>query len=519
LRVETFLERSAARAASKTALVAGGRRVTYGELSDLVCRAAAGLRVLGIRRGDRVVIQLENSVEAIVAVFATLQAGGVFVLVNPTTKAEKLGFILADCGAAALIAEAKNYRAAARALAACAQPIVTAFVGAAEGDAVADVPGRVRRFEELTSSERTEWIDRGIDQDLAALIYTSGSTGIPKGVMLTHANMVSASRSILAYLGLTERDVILNVLPLSFDYGLYQAILAVRLGATLIIERSFAYPTSVLETLVRERVTVFPIVPTIAALLLKHDLGQYDFGSLRCVTSTGAALPAAHIAALGAALPGVRLFSMYGLTECKRVSYLAPEDLVRKPGSVGKPMDNVEVFVVDDKGRRSEHGVGELVIRGSNVMQGYWNRPEETAVALRPGLLPGEQVLYTGDLFRIDPDGYLYFLARTDDVIKSRGEKVSPKEVETVLHDLPGVIEAAVVGAPDPIQGHSVKAFVWADPAAGLTERDVVRHCAERLEDFMVPRLVQFVAEMPKTPNGKIDRARLQSTAAAAVPA
>jgi long-chain acyl-CoA synthetase len=491
LRVETFLERSAARAASKTALVAGGRRVTYGELSDLVCRAAAGLRVLGIRRGDRVVIQLENSVEAIVAVFATLQAGGVFVLVNPTTKAEKLGFILADCGAAALIAEAKNYRAAARALAACAQPIVTAFVGAAEGDAVADVPGRVRRFEELTSSERTEWIDRGIDQDLAALIYTSGSTGIPKGVMLTHANMVSASRSILA----------------------------VRLGATLIIERSFAYPTSVLETLVRERVTVFPIVPTIAALLLKHDLGQYDFGSLRCVTSTGAALPAAHIAALGAALPGVRLFSMYGLTECKRVSYLAPEDLVRKPGSVGKPMDNVEVFVVDDKGRRSEHGVGELVIRGSNVMQGYWNRPEETAVALRPGLLPGEQVLYTGDLFRIDPDGYLYFLARTDDVIKSRGEKVSPKEVETVLHDLPGVIEAAVVGAPDPIQGHSVKAFVWADPAAGLTERDVVRHCAERLEDFMVPRLVQFVAEMPKTPNGKIDRARLQSTAAAAVPA
>jgi amino acid adenylation domain-containing protein len=521
LRVETLLERSAGRVPSKTALVAAGRRVTYGELWDSVRRSAVGLRALGVRRGDRVVIQLENSIESIVAVFATLQAGAVFVVVNPTMKAEKLGFILADCGATALIAEARNRDVAARAVNACPQAVATVFAGAANGAAAGDIAGTIRYFHELTAWSHSDahGQNRGIDQDLAALIYTSGSTGIPKGVMLTHANMIAASRSILAYLGLNDGDIILNVLPLSFDYGLYQAILSVSVGATLVIERSFAYPSSVLETLVRERVTVFPIVPTIAALLLKQDLTQYDLHALRMVTSTGAALPVSHITALGATLPNIRLFSMYGLTECKRVSFLAPEDVARRQGSVGKAMDNVEVYVVDEQGMRREHGVGELVVRGSNVMQGYWNRPDETAATLRPGPLPGERVLHTGDLFRIDPDGYLYFLARTDDVIKSRGEKVSPKEVEAVLHELPGVVEAVVVGAPDAIQGQSVKAFVAADPAAGLTERDVVRHCAERLEDFMVPRIVQLVAALPKTPNGKIDRGRLQSAGAAAVPA
>jgi acyl-CoA synthetase (AMP-forming)/AMP-acid ligase II len=340
-------------------------------------------------------------------------------------------------------------------------------------------------------------------------VYTSGSTAQPKGVMLTHANIMSASTSISGYLGNTSDDVILDVLPLSFDYGLYQVFLAFKAGARLILERSFVYPTLMLDLLAREGVTALPIVPMILVVLLRHDLSAYDCSSLRYVTNTGAALPPAHIASLRERLPHVRIFSMYGLTECKRVSFLAPEEIDLRPTSVGKPMDNVEVLVADDQGRLRETGVGELVIRGSNVMQGYWRAPEETARALKPGPLPGQQLLYSGDRFRIDEDGYLYFEGRLDDMIKSRGQRVSPREVENVLYEIPGVTGAAVVGMEDEVLGSHVKAFVCVDEHTALDERQVLHHCARRLEDFMVPKAIEFVDLLPRTESGKIDRQSL----------
>jgi long-chain acyl-CoA synthetase len=205
---------------------------------------------------------------------------------------------------------------------------------------------------------------------------------------------------------------------------------------------------------------------------------------------------------------------MYGLTECKRVSYLPPEEVDRRPDSVGRGMPNEEVFIVDEDGDRLESGVGELVIRGSHVMQGYWRRPEDTARVLRPGRLPGERLLYSGDIFRMDADGYLYFVARKDDIIKSGGEKVSPKEVENVLHSLAGVAQAAVVGVPDPLLGEVVKAVVTLCDGAALTSTDVRRHCARHLEDFMVPKVVEFRTSMPTTSTGKIDRLSLHASAA-----
>ncbi len=263
----------------------------------------------------------------------------------------------------------------------------------------------------------------------------------------------------------------------------------------------------------RERVTALPIVPMIAALLLKHDLAQYDLSALRYITNTGAVLPPVHIAALRERLPHVRIYSMYGLTECKRVSFLDPEDLDARPTSVGKPMSNVEVYLLDEDGHRTDCGVGELVVRGANVMQGYWRADEATDRVLRPGRFPGEKVLYTDDLFRIDADGYMYFQSRTDDVIKSRGQKVSPREIENVLHGAPGVSEAVVVGVADPLLGEAIQAYVTLQPGCEVTERDILLHCARKLEDFMVPRSVDIVASLPHTSSGKLARRELLASA------
>src|SRR6185436_17068984 len=239
--------------------------------------------------------------------------------------------------------------------------------------------------------------------DLAAIIYTSGSTGDPKGVMLTHRNMLTAATSIACYLELREDDVILNVLPLAFDYGLYQMIMAFRQGARLVLERSFTFPSQVLKLMVEEGVTGFPGVPTLFAILAEmKTLKDYDLSRIRYVTNTAAALPQKHILALKDLFPGARIYSMYGLTECKRCTYLPPEDLDRKHGSVGIAIPNTELWVVDAEGARVPPGtVGELVIRGGTVMQGYWGKPDATAEKLKPGPLPGERVLHTGDYCRL----------------------------------------------------------------------------------------------------------------------
>jgi long-chain acyl-CoA synthetase len=349
---------------------------------------------------------------------------------------------------------------------------------------------------------------RGIDLDLAMLVYTSGSTGFPKGVMMTHQNVTAAAGSIITYLEKTADDIILNVLPISFDYGLYQVLMAVKAGATLVLEKSFAFPQVILERMKAERVTGFPLVPTMAALLLQmKDLKPGDLPDLRYVTNTAAALPPAHIARLQALFPQAKLYSMYGLTECKRCTWLPPAELAKRPGSVGIAIPGTEAYIVDDTGRRVPHGtVGELVIRGAHVMKGYWENQTATDRALRPGPFPWEKVLYTGDLFRADADGFLYFVGRKDDIIKCRGEKVSPKEVENALYLLPDMREAAVIGVPDPVLGHAIKAVVVLAPGAKLSERDIIRHCAATLEDYMVPKTVEFREALPKTDTGKISR-------------
>jgi len=512
MQIETFLEESARRRPDKTALVCGKRRLTYADVDSSASRLADALVRMGIERGDRVALHLDNSPEAVVALFAVLKAGAVFLMVNSTTKTDKLTYILNNCRARALFLPARKLATHAhcwRQTLHLEALIATSAVQAdlAAGDKACFTMDRLIEDHPRHTASPPK---RAIDVDLAALVYTSGSTGVPKGVMLTHLNMVSAASSITTYLDNSSDDVILSVLPLAFDYGLYQVLMAFKFGGTVVLERSFAYPHAVLRRVVEERVTGLPLVPTMLAVLLQMDLSKYDLRHLRYVTNTGAALPLDHVRRLRRLLPHVDVYSMYGLTECKRVSYLPPEQIDVRPESVGKAMPNEEVYLVDQHGRRvGPNTAGELVVRGSNVMKGYWELPEETDRVLRPGPLPGERVLHTGDLFRMDEAGYLYFVGRKDDIIKSRGEKVSPKEVENVLCSHPAVAEAAVVGLSDELLGQSINAYVSVRSGCELSRREILRHCASRLEDFMVPQSVEILDALPRTSNGKIDKQAL----------
>lgn len=502
LLVNDFLEHSAARTPDKVALICGQRRLTYAEIDAQANRLANALRDRGVERGDRVVLFMPNTVELVVGIFATLKAGAVFVVVNATTKQDKLAYMVNNCRATALVTRARQ---------------------AAIAEAVqAQAPSL--KFTVLTETRDTQALTfdviqadypsarpprRCIDQDLACLIYTSGSTGEPKGVMSAHSNVVFAASSIITYLENRPDDVVINVLPLSFDYGLYQLLMTFKFGGTLVLERSFAYPAQILKRMAKERVTGFPGVPTLFAILLQMDLRKFDLSHLRYITNTAAALPPSHIQQIQEKFPWATLYSMYGLTETKRTLYLPPDQLDLRPGSVGIAIPGTEVWLEDELGNRlGPNQVGELVIRGGHVMRGYWEAPAATARRYRPGPLPGERVCYSGDLFRLDEQGYLYFVGRQDDIIKSRGEKVAPKEVENALYSLPGVTEAAVIGVPDPVLGEAIKAFVVSSDGQ-LTAKDVLRHCRAHLEEFMVPQSVEFRDALPKTESGKIKKTGL----------
>jgi long-chain acyl-CoA synthetase len=503
--VRDFLECTAQRLPGKTALVCGDRRVTYAEVDSMANRVAQALRAHGVQRGDRVVIHLTNGLAAVVAIFATLKSGAVFVPVNATAKADKVGFILQNCRATALVTDLKDTLPESPWL----KLVVDCGAGANQIPALRRNEVAMESLADIfTLREATRPPRINSEDDLACLIYTSGSTGRPKGVMCEHRNVVFASGSIIEYLRNAESDIVLNALPLSFDYGLYQLLMTFRFGGTLVLEDSFAYPAVVLQRIAEERVTGLPGVPTFFSLLLRQKLAAYDLSSLRYLTNTAAALPPSHVLELRARFPGARLYSMYGLTETKRTLYLPPEELERRAGSVGIPIPGTEAWLEDQAGRRIPPGrIGELVIRGRHVMRGYWENSVATAHRFRPGRA-GERLCYSGDLFRQDAEGYFYFVGRKDDIIKSRGEKVAPKEVENVLFALPGVVEAAVLGVPDPVLGQAVKAYLVCRGTLPTATR-VQAHCRAHLEDFMVPREVEFRDSLPKNASGKIDKLAL----------
>jgi len=280
-----------------------------------------------------------------------------------------------------------------------------------------------------------------------------------------------------------------------------------------VLERSFLYPHAILERVAKDKITGLPLVPSIVAMMLKmQNIHEYDFSTLRYITSAGAALPVKHLRSLWKLMPQAKIFNMYGLTECVRVSYLVGQELDKRPSSVGIVMPNCEVFILDEMGNEVAPGeIGELAVRGSNVAQGYWNAPDLTSKVFKNCEYPVGRILYTGDYFKKDADGFLYFLGRKDDMINSSAEQISPKEVENIIQNLDGVAEVAVVGVPDEILGQVVKAFIVPLNGTVLAEKQVLRYCATNMETFMVPKYVQFVHELPKTSKGKVDKKALKA--------
>jgi amino acid adenylation domain-containing protein len=460
---------------------------------------------VGVQPGDRVTIQLENSHAAAVAIFGALKAGAVFMPLHSGTKREKVAALLADAEPSAIITDAARLREVGEAIDATSSLRCLVLV---DGSADLHSDKKKIHWADLDASNDQPPVITTQPDDLAALVYTSGSTGQAKGVMCSHYNMVSVTRLVNEYLCNTEDDVILNVLPLAFGYGLYQLFLAFQVGGRVVLEKSFAFPARIVATMRDEGVTAMPAVPTFFSLLFKYpDLLKDGFPSLRYITNAGAALPTSYVEQIRRALPGVTLFSMYGQTECKRTTYLPPEELERRPSSVGVAIPGTRVYLRGEDGEPVRSGeVGELVVQGPHVMQGYWRAPELTAQKFAPGPNPGERTLFTGDLFRMDEEGYLYFVARKDDIIKSRGEKVSPKEVENAVCEMPGVAEAAVVGVPDEVLGQAVRLLVVLQAGHDISEREIRAHCIRKLEDYMQPKYVEIVADLPRTDNGKIDK-------------
>jgi long-chain acyl-CoA synthetase len=515
--VDDFLRDSAARFPDKVALVVGEQRVTYAQLDEQANRLGHALHAAGVHPRDRVAVQLPNSVEAVVAIFGTLRAGATFLAVHPSTKPDKLAYVLGNCSARAFVARDSDLRFLGEVR--TEVPTLGPVFAVGQGPLPQTADEQVLRFADAVAAAPSPPPPRHrVDLDLAALIYTSGTTGKPKGVMHTHAGLRASTLSIVQYLENTSDDVVLVVLPLSFGYGLTNLLCATYAGATVVLEKSFSFAYPIIEAMVKHRVTGFAGVPTIWALILQlRELDQADLSSLRYYTNAAGPLPPAHMDRLRQLFPQAKLYSMYGQTECIRSSYLPPDELDRRPRSVGKGIPNQECWVENEDGSLVPPGeVGELVIRGSHVMRGYWGDPETTARVLKPGRYPGEVVYRSGDLFTVDEEGFLFFVSRKDDIIKCRGEKVAPREVENVLHAHPAVLEAAVIGVPDPILGEAVKAYVVPKEGATIVVKELLGYVKANLEDFMVPKEIEVRASLPKTPSGKVCKSDLRAEVRAA---
>jgi amino acid adenylation domain-containing protein len=498
------LERAAGTLPDQLALIDGASCTTYAELDRAATCLAGALQAAGIERGDRVATLLENSADAVVAIWGILRSGAVLVPLPPLARPPRIAFVLRDCGVKAVVASPDAKPALFEALRSAGTNVQVFWSTPPRG---CETEPSLRASLAAPPCGLHEL--RQIDNDLAAIIYTSGTTGEPKGVMLTHRNLVNTSGVIARYLGNNPDDMVVCVLPLAFSYGLCQVLAAAQTTHSLQIERSFAFPYDVLRRAAANRATGFPAVPTIFAKIMQvMPTAGIDLSSLRYLTNAAAPMPPAHVRKIREVLPHAAFFSMYGQTECTRATYLDPALIDTHPGCSGRAIPNCEVYLVDALGTRLPAGSeGELVVRGANVMRGYWDRPVETACKLRDGEIAGEKVLHTGDVFRSDAAGLLTFVSRSDDVFKCRGEKVAPREIENELCELPDVSEAVVVGVPDDEDGMAIKAVVVARPGSTLSVAQVRQHCRARLEPGLMPKFIEIRAELPKTESGKL-RAR-----------
>jgi acyl-CoA synthetase (AMP-forming)/AMP-acid ligase II len=506
--VHRLLEESCRRYPDKEALWFRENWMSYREIEERANRIARFLISENLKRGDRVVLLLENSFAFVCAYFGILKAGGVVVGLNTEITAEDLEYLVVNSDAEVLFIDGNRlhlYEAVREKLGQLKRIILN---GDSEDSDRSDAVYLNSIMESGPADPPGVW---GIDLDLAEIVYTSGSTGIPKGVMLTHLNLVSNMRSIVEYFGLTPEDRMMVILPFTYIYGKSLLLSHIMVGGSLVIDNRFTFPNTILKTMQNTSVTGFAGVPsTYSILVSRSSLKKMSFPSLRYVSQAGGHMAVSLAQEVKEAVSPAELWVMYGATEAApRLSYLHPSMLETKIGSIGTPVPNVDLFVADEEGNPLPIGEeGEIVARGSNIMKGYWKDPEGTAEVLKNGLY------FTGDLGRADDDGYIFIVGRKKDIIKVKGFRVSAKEIEERLMEMEEVVEAAVIGIPDPVLGEAVKAFVVLKEASGLDEQEVLRRLQPHLSAFKLPKQVEFREALPKNTSGKIMKTLLSASEA-----
>jgi len=515
---------SAERDPSATALRDGEGSLSYGELGRDVRRFAGALSALELGRGERVAIYLEKRREAVVASFGAPAHGTVFVPINPLLKPDQVGYILRDCGVRVLVSSPERVRSLGETLAQCPELRHVIITGPFESSNSG--PATVARWDELMAASDTKSGHRVIDTDMVSILYTSGSTGRPKGVVLSHRNMVAGAKSVASYLENRSDDVLLAALPLSFDAGFSQLTTAFHCGASVVL-LDYLLPKDVTQAAGRHRVTGLTAVPPLWIQLARVAWPDGASQHLRYFANTGGRMPLETLTRLRTLLPRAKPYLMYGLTEAFRATFLAPEEIDRRPDSIGKAIPNSEILVLRPDGSPCDADEpGELVQRGALVAQGYWNDAEKTAERFRalpgrePGLVLPEIAVFSGDTVRRDKEGFLYFIGRRDEMIKSSGYRISPSEVEEVLYGTGMIGECAAFGAPHPALGQVVVVVATAADPATFDLARLQLLCRERMPAYMLPATVDMRnGPLPRNANGKIDRKALAGEFGAAAEA
>lgn len=514
----------------RPAVTYASQTVTYRQLADQVARAANGLRTLGVRRGDRVAVYAQKQIETVVALLAVSAAGGIFVPVNPLFKARHLAHVAADCGPRVLITTAERLDTVRTALPEDASVQKVVLIGGparatATAAGTATAAAAAERFEVIGWQRLAECApdpvpdgESVIDTDLAAILYTSGSTGGPKGVVLSHRNLIAGAESVAHYLEHSAEDTILAPLPLSFDAGLSQLTISLIAGAHVVLA-NYLLPRDLVRLCARHAITAMTCVPPLWMQLAAQEWPQEAAGRMRYFANTGGRMPAATLARLKELFPQAKPYLMYGLTEAFRSTYLDPAEADRRPDSIGKAIPNAQILVVRPDGTPCAPGEhGELVHRGALVAQGYWNDPERTARRFRPvpqaAIAEGtagaaarpELAVWSGDTVYRDEEGFVYFVGRADEMIKTSGYRVSPAEVEEAVYATGMAAEAVALGVGDERLGQHI-ALVVSEPCDATLLRKAL---AEQLPTYMQPQRILVLAQLPRSVNGKFDRAELR---------
>ncbi len=491
--------------------------LSYKQLWRAINEIASGLMKLNINKTDRIAIYLPKQFETVIGFFATSLAGAVFVPVNPVLKPKQVAHILRDSGARFLVTSPERAERLVTEINQCPKLDHLILTGD-KVELIAGLKANQISWDELViSGNETGGKSTGhaiIDADIAAILYTSGSTGRPKGVVLSHRNIVAGAQSVASYISITASDKLLAVLPFSFDYGMNQLMSAFYRGASIVL-MDYLLPRDVIKAVAKYGITGLAAVPPLWKQLAPLTWPEQAIQSLRYISNTGGAMPVATTKALQESLPNTQVFLMYGLTEAFRSTYLPPEQVKQRPTSIGKAIPNAEIMVVRPDGSECDPDEpGELVHRGVHVSLGYWNDPKKTAERFRPA--PGqhselcipEMAVWSGDQVKRDAEGFLYFITRKDEMIKTSGYRVSPTEVEEVVFASGLVTEAIAFGVPHPILGQAIVVVVQTE--ASGNNRDLMRYCQQNLPNFMVPAHIEWRENLPRNPNGKIDRNRIK---------